>query len=171
MVNEVKSEQDVCACLFLRSRSPDVFLIWNGRFPTFTLTCGSVKMVRLITHNLLACHAKGCTTNNFPLQLKDVTIELREAEFNPDFVSGFLSRLEWTALVNAAKEVCALPEFSREFIEQLFLNLQLGDTSLPPELPDMVDDDLLKNLHHVLLEVFMLLSLATDYKFNIYAHP
>ncbi|THG98164.1 hypothetical protein EW026_g3965 [Hermanssonia centrifuga] len=90
-------------------------------------------MVRLITHNLLACHAKGCTTNNFPLQLKDVTIELREAEFNPDFVSGFLSRLEWTALVNAAKE--------------------LGDTSLPPELPDMVDDDLLKNLHHVLLEI------------------
>lgn len=63
-------------------------------------------MVRLITHNLLACHAKGCTSNNFPLQLKDVTIEVREAEFNPDFVRGFLPRLEWKALVNAAREVC-----------------------------------------------------------------
>lgn len=62
-------------------------------------------MVRLITHNLLACHAKGCTTNNFPLQLQDVTVEVREAEFNADFVRGFLPRIEWTALVNAAREV------------------------------------------------------------------
>lgn len=63
-------------------------------------------MVRLITHNLLACHAKGCTSNNFPLQLKDVAIEVREAEFNPDFLRGFLPRIEWKALVNAAREVC-----------------------------------------------------------------
>lgn len=62
-------------------------------------------MVRLITHNLLACHAKGCTTNNFPLQFKDVSIELREAEFNPDFLKNFLSRLEWKALVDAARQV------------------------------------------------------------------
>jgi len=31
--------------------------------------------------------------------------------------------------------------------------LQLGDTSLPAEQPEMVDEDLLKTLHHVLLEV------------------
>ncbi|KAJ3490090.1 hypothetical protein NLI96_g1656 [Meripilus lineatus] len=90
-------------------------------------------MVRLITHNLLACHAKGCTSNNFPLQFKDVAIEIREAEFNPDFLRGFLARLEWGALVDAAR--------------------QLGDTSLPPEVPDMLDDDFLKSLHHVLLEI------------------
>ena len=65
-------------------------------------------MVRLITHNLLACHAKGCTSNNFPLQLKDVQVELREAEFNPDFLRGFIPRLEWGALVDAARQVrCA----------------------------------------------------------------
>lgn len=62
-------------------------------------------MVRLITHNLLACHAKGCTSNNFPLQFKDIAIELREAEFNPDFLRGFLPRLEWGALVDAARQV------------------------------------------------------------------
>jgi len=90
-------------------------------------------MVRLITHNLLACHAKGCTTNNFPLQFKDVSVELREAEFNPDFLKGFLPRIEWKALVDAAR--------------------QLGDTTLPPEMPEMVDDEFLKNLHHVLLEM------------------
>ena len=62
-------------------------------------------MVRLITHNLLACHAKGCTSNNFPLKLQDVTIEVKEAEYNPEFVRGFLPKLEWKALVNAAREV------------------------------------------------------------------
>jgi len=30
---------------------------------------------------------------------------------------------------------------------------QLGDMSLPLEQPEMLDDDFLKNLHHVLLEV------------------
>ena len=62
-------------------------------------------MVRLITHNLLACHAKGCTTNNLPLAFKDVEIELREAEFNADFLRGFLPRVEWRALVDAARQV------------------------------------------------------------------
>ncbi|KIY50815.1 Trm112p-domain-containing protein [Fistulina hepatica ATCC 64428] len=90
-------------------------------------------MVRLITHNLLACHAKGCTTNNFPLQLKDVEIKMREAEFNAEFLKGFMPKLEWKALVDTARE--------------------LGDTSLPLEQPEMLDDDFLKNLHHVLLEM------------------
>ena len=62
-------------------------------------------MVRLITHNLLACHVKGCTSNNFPLRFSDVQIELRDAEFNPDFLRGFLPKIEWQALVDAAKEV------------------------------------------------------------------
>ncbi|KAL0948057.1 hypothetical protein HGRIS_010680 [Hohenbuehelia grisea] len=90
-------------------------------------------MVRLITHNLLACHAKGCNANNFPLQFKDVEIEIREAEFNPDFLRGFLPKIEWKALVDSAR--------------------QIGDTSLPAEQPEMVDDDFLKSLHHVLLEL------------------
>ncbi|TFK51244.1 Trm112p-domain-containing protein [Heliocybe sulcata] len=90
-------------------------------------------MVRLITHNLLACHVRGCNSNNFPLQFQDVQIGLREAEFNPDFLRGFLPKIEWNALVGAAR--------------------QLGDTSLPEEQPSMLDDDFLKTLHHVLLEI------------------
>ncbi|KAF7981499.1 hypothetical protein HWV62_33047 [Athelia sp. TMB] len=90
-------------------------------------------MVRLITHNLLACHVKGCTSNNFPLAFKDVQIELREAELNPDFLRGFLPKIEWNALVGAAME--------------------LGDTSLPAEKPEMIDDEFLQKLHHVLLEI------------------
>ncbi|PAV14598.1 Trm112p-domain-containing protein [Pyrrhoderma noxium] len=77
--------------------------------------------------------SNGCTTNNFPLLFKDVQIELREAEFNEEFLKGFVPRLEWSALVDAAK--------------------QLGDTSLPTEQPEMFDEELLKSLHHVLLEI------------------
>ncbi|KAI0919894.1 hypothetical protein AcV5_001844 [Taiwanofungus camphoratus] len=90
-------------------------------------------MVRLITHNLLACHAKGCTSNNFPLQFKDAQIEIRDAELNPDFLRGFIPRIEWAALVNTAR--------------------QLGDTSLPDEPPAMLDDEFLQKLHHVLFQV------------------
>ncbi|KAJ8457442.1 hypothetical protein ONZ45_g18311 [Pleurotus djamor] len=89
-------------------------------------------MVRLITHNLLQCHAKGCNTNNFPLQFKNAEIELREAEYNADFIRGFLPKLEWKALVDTAKE--------------------LGDTSLPDEQPEMMDDDTSKSLHHIHVE-------------------
>lgn len=62
-------------------------------------------MVRLITHNLLACHAKDCNTNNFPLTFKDAQLEIREAEFNSDFVKSFLPKIEWNALVKTAREV------------------------------------------------------------------
>ena len=33
------------------------------------------------------------------------------------------------------------------------MDAQLGDTSLPAEQPEMLDDDFLQKLHHVLLEV------------------
>lgn len=39
-----------------------------------------------------------------------------------------------------------------------FLFYEIGDTSLPPERPEMLDDDLLKQLHHVLLEVCQIAS-------------
>ena len=68
----------------------------------------TTPMVRLITHNLLACHVKNCTSNNFPLGFKDVQIELHEAEFNADFLRGFMPKIEWGALIEAAKEVCCL---------------------------------------------------------------
>ncbi len=61
--------------------------------------------MRLLTHNLLACHAKACqtTSNNFPLILKDVQLELIEAEPNDTFVKGFLPKLDWPALVKTAR--------------------------------------------------------------------
>lgn len=121
--------------------------------------------MRLLTHNLLACHARTCNApTNFPLQFKDCTrLEVVEAEYNADFLMGFRSKLDWKALVSAAKEVrklCRLRKCRRNSDTEL----QLGDTSLPEEEPasltqepaaddEFMDDDVLKKLHHVLLEV------------------
>ncbi|CAD6576001.1 MAG: hypothetical protein CYPHOPRED_005845 [Cyphobasidiales sp. Tagirdzhanova-0007] len=100
--------------------------------------------MRLLTHNLLACHARTCNApSNFPLHFKNCSrVEIIEAEYNSDFLKGFRSKIEWGALVGAAKE--------------------LGDTSLPEQEPTSIsddgsyvemDDELLKKLHHVLLEI------------------
>ena len=108
-------------------------------------------MVRLVTHNLLACHAKNCNANNFPLQFKDVSLEIRESEFNSEFLKNFMPKLEWKALVDTARQVskyCTEPVYPN-----ITFPLKLGDTSLPLEQPEMVDDEFLKNLHHVLFEV------------------
>jgi multifunctional methyltransferase subunit TRM112 len=113
-------------------------------------------MVRLLTHNLLACHVKGCSTNNFPLKLTNVKLALREADFNPDFLRGFLPRIEWDALIQASREVTGWSSFvpyrNKPNAMMLFSN-KIGDASLPLERPEMLDEDLLKQLHHVLLEV------------------
>ncbi|EKD03656.1 hypothetical protein A1Q2_02002 [Trichosporon asahii var. asahii CBS 8904] len=89
-------------------------------------------MVRLITHNMLACHVRNCNTNNFPLAFSDVELVVRPAEANYDFLRRFLPKLDWAALVDTARS--------------------LGDESLPDEMPEMWDDEMLQKLHHVLLE-------------------
>ncbi len=114
------------------------------------------NMVRLITHNMLSCHVseyhvaslacrllptdplltENCNKDNFPLVFKDAEIAIRESEENLAFIRRFLPKLEWNALVTTAQ--------------------QLGDTSLPEKAPDNeeeVTEDLLKKLHHVLMEV------------------
>lgn len=80
-------------------------------------------MVRLVTHNLLACHAKDCNTNNFPLVFQNVQLEIREAEFNPGFIQSFLPKIEWNALVKTAQEVGLQLNFTREIIHIYFYSL------------------------------------------------
>lgn len=64
-------------------------------------------------------------------------MELLETDYNEAFLRGFLPKIEWDALVATARS--------------------LGDTSLPAQSPDMndpmLDGEVLKQLHHVLLEV------------------
>ncbi|KAB5591254.1 hypothetical protein CTheo_5296 [Ceratobasidium theobromae] len=103
--------------------------------------------MRLITHNILACHARGCDSNNFPLSFKDAQVEIIEAEFSPQFLIKFIPRLDWNALVATAREVRPICHPSSHSHQQL------GDDSLPDTQPDSPDDPFLRKLHHVLFEV------------------
>jgi multifunctional methyltransferase subunit TRM112 len=67
--------------------------------------------MRLITHNLLACHAARpsapCTApNNFPLTFQDVTrLETIETDLNPEFLRNIMHKIDYAALVGAARQV------------------------------------------------------------------
>ena len=61
--------------------------------------------MRLITHNMLQCHVKGCNANNFPLQLQEVVLEQEEAELNEDFLRNMLGKIEYEALVDTCLKV------------------------------------------------------------------
>ncbi|KAM7000837.1 multifunctional methyltransferase subunit TRM112-like protein [Tautogolabrus adspersus] len=91
--------------------------------------------MKLLTHNMLTSHVKG-VTKGYPLLIKATEVKTNEVEFNPQFVSRMIPKLEWSALIQAAEE--------------------LGHRQdLPGELvPDYEkDEEFLKRVHRVLLEV------------------
>ncbi|GAA5794897.1 hypothetical protein EDC94DRAFT_591859 [Helicostylum pulchrum] len=90
--------------------------------------------MRLITHNMLQCHVKNCNNNNFPLRFEDVQVELIEADFNAEFLSNMMNKIEWDALYNTA--------------------IQLGINTLPAQMPEDAEEneEFLKLVHNVLLE-------------------
>lgn len=91
--------------------------------------------MKLLTHNMLTSHVKG-VTKGYPLLIKATEVKLNEVEFNAQFVSRMIPKLEWSALVQAAEE--------------------LGHRQdLPDELvPDYnKNEEFLKKVHKVLLEV------------------
>lgn len=58
---------------------------------------------------------------------------MRPTDPNYDFLRRFLPKLDWPALVDTSRS--------------------LGDESLPDQMPEEWTDEMLKQLHHVLLEV------------------
>ncbi|MCL7031808.1 hypothetical protein MKW94_002768 [Papaver nudicaule] len=92
--------------------------------------------MRLLTHNMLSCNIKG-VTNGFPLGLEITKREIKEVEFNSDFVRNMFAKIEWKALVNAAKS--------------------MGYEELPEEVDSSMleSDEFLKRFHHALLELHL----------------
>ncbi|XP_058684712.1 multifunctional methyltransferase subunit TRM112-like protein [Poecile atricapillus] len=96
--------------------------------------------MKLLTHNLLSSHVPGLRPGGgFPLRIEAVEVQVRPVPFNAAFVARLLPRLRWDALREAAES--------------------LGRPSeLPPEpLPNSEsDEEFLRRVHHVLLEVEVL---------------
>ncbi|PSR99882.1 Multifunctional methyltransferase subunit TRM112-like protein [Actinidia chinensis var. chinensis] len=92
--------------------------------------------MRLLTHNMLSSNIKG-VTNGFPLLIEAEKVVEKPVDFNPDFLRNIFPKIDWKALVAAARAV------------------GYG------ELPDTADaamlesDDFLRHLHHALLQLHL----------------
>ena len=49
--------------------------------------------MKLITHNLLMCNKKGCTTNNFPLKVIATKVEMYNEESAMEYSAPLMQRL------------------------------------------------------------------------------
>ncbi len=93
--------------------------------------------MKLLTHNMLQCHIKG-VTNGYPFKIEAEKVEIREIDYDPDFLRHIFPRIQWNALREGANAlgVDPLPEIvTAEMLEG--------------------DEDFLKAFHHALLEVHL----------------
>src|SRR5690242_10271567 len=92
--------------------------------------------MKLLTHNLLRSNVKG-VKKGYPLKIEAKTVEVKETEFNPDFIRRMLERLDWNALRYAAHD--------------LDPNSNLPETMGSPD-----DEAFLKLVHHALVELVLI---------------
>ncbi|XP_006861040.1 PREDICTED: tRNA methyltransferase 112 homolog [Chrysochloris asiatica] len=94
--------------------------------------------MKLLTHNLLTSHVRGVGPRGFPLRLQATEVCINTVEFNPDFVVRMIPKVEWAALLEAAD------------------TLHLAEVPKGPIEGYERDEDFLRKMHHVLLEVDVL---------------
>ncbi|KAG9346483.1 hypothetical protein AGOR_G00074920 [Albula goreensis] len=94
--------------------------------------------MKLLTHNMLTSHVKG-VVKGYPLLIKATEVKVNEVEFNPQFVSRMIPKLEWTALVQAAQGLGHLNDLPNELVPDYEKN-----------------EEFLRKVHRVLLEVEVL---------------
>ncbi|XP_059378378.1 multifunctional methyltransferase subunit TRM112-like protein [Carassius carassius] len=91
--------------------------------------------MKLLTHNMLTSHVQG-VTKGYPLIIKATEVKVNQLEFNAQFVSRMIPKLEWKALIQAAE--------------------WLGQSQDLPSTPKPnyeSDEDFLRKVHRILLEV------------------
>ncbi|XP_039625299.1 multifunctional methyltransferase subunit TRM112-like protein isoform X1 [Polypterus senegalus] len=98
----------------------------------------SYLRMKLLTHNMLTSHVKG-VTKGYPLLIKATEVKLTDVDFNSEFVSRMIPKIEWSVLVEAADTLGHLNDLPRD---------------LPPDYES--SEDFLRKVHHVLLEVEVL---------------
>nr|CAG4641391.1 EOG090X0LTV [Eulimnadia texana] len=92
--------------------------------------------MKLLTHNMLTSKCLKNVQVGYPLGLKATDIKISEVEFNPEFISRIIPKVDWEALFKTAETI--------------------GHAEgLPPAVvPDYENnEDFLKKAHHVLMEV------------------
>ncbi|XP_050730121.1 multifunctional methyltransferase subunit TRM112-like protein isoform X1 [Eriocheir sinensis] len=92
--------------------------------------------MKLITHNMLTSKVLKNVKEGYPLKIQAEEMRTVDIDYDREFITRMMPKLDWKALVFAAQCVGHKED-------------------LPDTLPDGYDNDndLLKRLHHVLLEV------------------
>ncbi|EAN94024.1 hypothetical protein C3747_10g1268c [Trypanosoma cruzi] len=97
--------------------------------------------MRLLTHNFLCC----IECQSFPLQLRDVEVEVLPSEFNPAFIRLMLARMDYGFILAAFN---AMKDGQQDLLESAsHLPKSLEDVDLSDQSED------LKAIHHVVQEM------------------
>jgi len=93
--------------------------------------------MRLLTHNMLSSSGLRGVVQGYPLKIIAKEVKIQPSEFNGDFVSRIIPKLNWQVLLSAAREI--------------------GHESqvLPDILLDGYDEDesILREVHHLVVEI------------------
>ncbi|XP_065162598.1 multifunctional methyltransferase subunit TRM112-like protein [Atheta coriaria] len=92
--------------------------------------------MKLLTHNMLSSKAMKGVQVGYPLELHATDIKVTELDFNSEFISRIIPKLDWPVLVKAAGAIGKVNELPAAITQDL-----------------ENDTEFLKKVHHVLLEV------------------
>jgi len=92
--------------------------------------------MKLLTHNMLTSKCMKGVTVGYPLKIQAMDVKMSEVDFNPDFISKIIPKLDWPVLCNAAESIGQLEDLPKELIDN-YEN----------------DTEFLKKAHRVLLEI------------------
>ena len=109
--------------------------------------------MKLLTHNLMQSHVKG-VKEPYPLKLEVTDKKINDIEFNPDFVTRMMEKIDWKVLKAAAELCYAAEKASGEEINPKIAQIPDEPTQVITESGDSeYSEDFLKLAHHILMEI------------------
>lgn len=61
--------------------------------------------MKLITHNMLTSKVLKNVVTGFPLKIEATKVEMKKADFQPEFITRMLKKIDYPVLYNAAQTV------------------------------------------------------------------
>ncbi|CAG9761762.1 unnamed protein product [Ceutorhynchus assimilis] len=103
----------------------------------YPLVINIIRNMKLFTHNMLTTKCKKGVLVGYPLNIKASDIRISSVDFNPDFISKIIPKIDWPVLYSAAESIGHSENLPKE---------------APPEDYE-TNEDFLKIAHKALLEV------------------
>ncbi|CAI9738974.1 Hypothetical predicted protein [Octopus vulgaris] len=92
--------------------------------------------MKLLTHNMLTSTIIKGVLKGYPLGITAKKLEIKEAEFNKEFICRMISKVDWSALYSAVTDVGHPDCIPQTLVEDFESN-----------------DEFLKKVHHALMEI------------------